>query len=181
MESFIEEVLLSKEALQQRIQELGQELTQEYAGKRPLLVCVLKGGMPFMAALMQEIVTELSIDFMAVSSYGNQTQSSGEVEILKDLSQPVTGRHVLFVEDIVDTGLTLKYLYNLMDSRDAASVKTVCLLDKPARRSPQHQGVQPDWVGFEIPDEFVVGFGLDYQERYRNLPYIGVLKHEIYE
>ncbi len=167
------EVLISAERLQERIREMGGEITRDYAGRRPELICVLKGAMVFMSDLMRAINLNLTIDFIAVSSYGKGTNSTGEVKIVKDLDEPLEGRDIILVEDILDTGLTLSYLRNNFRSRGATSIRIVTLLNKPGRRKIE---VIPDYVGFEIPDKFVVGYGLDYGERYRNLPFIGVLK-----
>lgn len=167
------EVLISEEQLQNRIRELGAEITRDYSTRRPELICVLKGAMIFMSDLMRSIDLNLSIDFIAVSSYGKGKNSSGEVKIIKDLDEPLEGRDILLIEDILDTGLTLSYLLNNFHSRGATSIKIVTLLNKPERRKVE---VTPDYVGFEIPDKFVVGYGLDFDERYRNLPYIGVVK-----
>lgn len=177
MEKDIERILFSEEELQNKVNELAVILEKEYEGKNPLMVCVLKGAMPFMADLIKKMNTYLEIDFMDVSSYGSATVSSGEVKILKDLDTNVEGRHVIFVEDIIDTGGTLAYLKDLFKYRKAASVKIVTLLDKPSGRE---KDIEADWIGFTVPDEFVVGYGLDYIENYRNLPFIGVLKPEIY-
>ncbi|AMB98633.1 hypoxanthine phosphoribosyltransferase [Aerococcus urinaehominis] len=177
MDELMAEILVSEDQIQARIKELAAEIAAEYQDKRPLMVCVLKGGMPFMADLVKQMDIILDLDFMDVSSYGDGFESSGEVKIIKDLSEPVKGRHVIFVEDIVDTGRTLTYLYDLLQSRQAASIKTVSLLDKPARRS---QDFQADWIGFEIPDKFVVGYGLDYEGALRNYPQIAVLKESVY-
>lgn len=166
------EVLISEEQLQNRIRELGAEITRDYSTRRPELICVLKGAMIFMSDLMRSIDLNLSIDFIAVSSYGKGKNSSGEVKIIKDLDEPLEGRDILLIEDILDTGLTLSYLLNNFHSRGATSIKIVTLLNKPERRKVE---VNPDYVGFEIPDKFVVGYGLDFDERYRNLPYIGVV------
>ena len=167
------EVLLSEAQLQTRIKELGAEITRDYAGRNPLLIGVLKGACFFLSDLLRAIDTRLSIEFMAISSYGASTRTSGEVRIMKDLDVPIEGRHILVVEDIVDTGLTLSYLLANLESRGAASVKLVALLDKFERRE---KDVTIDYLGFKIPDAFVVGYGLDYAERYRNLPFIAVLK-----
>ncbi|MEP6919585.1 MAG: hypoxanthine phosphoribosyltransferase [bacterium] len=168
------EVLLSEAQLQSRIKELGAEITSEYAGRNPLLIGVLKGACFFLTDLLRAIDTRLGIEFMAISSYGSATRTSGEVRILKDLDVPVEGRDLIVVEDIVDTGLTLSYLLANLKSRGAASVKLVALLDKFERRERE---VEIDYLGFKIPDHFVVGYGLDYAERYRNLPFIAVLKN----
>ncbi|AMB95730.1 MULTISPECIES: hypoxanthine phosphoribosyltransferase [Aerococcus] len=177
MDNLMEEILIPQAELLKRIEELAKDIAQEYQDKNPLLVCVLKGGMPFMADLMKQMDILLEIDFMDVSSYGDAFESSGEVKIIKDLSVPAKGRHILFVEDIVDTGRTLSYLYKVLKSRQAASIKTVSLLDKPSRRKKDFQA---DWIGFEIPDKFVVGYGLDYKGQLRNYPNIAVLKEEVY-
>jgi len=168
------EVLLSEEQIQSRIKELGSQITRDYAGRNPLLIGVLKGACFFLSDLLRSIDTRLSIEFMAISSYGSSTRTSGEVRIMKDLDVPVEGRHIIVVEDIVDTGLTLSYLLSNLKSRGAASVKLVALLDKFERRE---RAVEIDYLGFEIPDHFVVGYGLDFAERYRNLPFIAVLKN----
>lgn len=167
-------VLLSEEQIQARIKELGAQITRDYAGQNPLLIGVLKGACFFLSDLMRAIDTRLSLEFMAISSYGSSTRTSGEVRIMKDLDVPIEGRHILVVEDIVDTGLTLSYLLANLASRGAASVKLAALLDKYDRRQKE---VPIDYLGFPIPDEFVVGYGLDFAERYRNLPFIAVLKN----
>ncbi|EGG58725.1 hypoxanthine phosphoribosyltransferase [Enterococcus faecalis TX1467] len=172
IEKDIEKVLISKEEILAKSAELGKQLTEEYQGKNPLVVGILKGAVPFMADLTREINTYLELDFMDVSSYGNATVSSGEVKIVKDLDTNVEGRHILIVEDIIDSGRTLAYLVDLFRYRKAASVKIVTLLDKPEGRVVD---IKADYVGFDVPNEFVVGYGLDYAETYRNLPYIGVL------
>lgn len=177
MHEDIQEVLIGEEEIASKVKELAQLLSEEYRGKNPLIICVLKGAAFFMTDLIKQMDIELEMDFMDVSSYGNRSESSGEVKIIKDLNTSVQGRHVLVVEDIIDSGLTLKYLVDLLHHRKAASVKVVTLLDKPRRRKVDFK---PDWIGFEVPDEFVVGYGLDYAEKYRNLPYIGVLKRDVY-
>lgn len=177
MKQDIKEILITEEELQVKIRELGATLTEDYQDKNPLAIGVLKGAMPFMGDLLKRIDTYLEMDFMDVSSYGNNTVSSGEVKILKDLDTKVEGRHVLIIEDIIDSGLTLSYLVELFKYRKAASIKIVTLLDKPTGRKAS---IAADYVGFKVPDAFVVGYGLDYAERYRNLPYIGVLKPEVY-
>ena len=168
------EVLFSQETIQARIKELGAEITRDYAGRNPLLIGVLKGACFFLSDLLRTIDTRLSIEFMAISSYGSSTRTSGEVRIMKDLDVPIEGRHILVVEDIVDTGLTLSYLLANLHARGATSVKLAALLDKHERRQRE---VKIDYLGFQIPDEFVVGYGLDFAERYRNLPFIAVLKN----
>ena len=168
------EVLISEEQIKTRITELGAEITRDYAGRNPLLIGVLKGACFFLSDLMRAIDTRVGIEFMAISSYGSSTRTSGEVRIMKDLDVPIEGRDILVVEDIVDTGLTLSYLLSNLESRGAASVKLAALLDKFERRQKE---VKIDYLGFKIPDEFVVGYGLDFAERYRNLPFIAVLKN----
>ena len=177
MKDDIQKILITEEQIQEKVKELGKILTEEYDGRFPLAVGVLKGAMPFMADLLKHIDTYLEMDFMDVSSYGNATVSSGEVKILKDLNTSVEGRDILIIEDIIDSGLTLSYLVDLFRYRKANSIKIVTLLDKPSGRKTN---IQADYTGFIVPDEFVVGYGLDYGEKYRNLPYIGVLKPEVY-
>ncbi|SDN56631.1 hypoxanthine phosphoribosyltransferase [Fictibacillus solisalsi] len=178
MHDEIKEVLISEEALQEKIKDLGKQLSEDYQDRFPLVVGVLKGALPFMADLIKRMDIHLEIDLMAVSSYGASTVSSGEVKIIKDLDTSLEGRDVIIVEDIIDSGLTLSYLVQLFKHRNANSVKIVTLLDKPTGRKVD---IKPDLTGFIVPDAFVVGYGLDYIERYRNLPYIGVLKPEVYE
>ena len=174
----IGEILLSEEQIQAKVAELGARISADYAGKQLTLVSVLKGSLPFMADLMRSIDLPLRIDLMEVSSYGgNATESSGLVRILKDLSASIAGEDVLIVEDIIDTGLTLNYLIRYLRGKNPASLRICTLLDKPARRLVE---IPVDYVGFEIPDQFVVGYGLDYGELYRNLRYVGVLKPEVY-
>ncbi|MNJ53074.1 hypoxanthine phosphoribosyltransferase [Paenibacillus bouchesdurhonensis] len=177
MHNDIKEVLITREQIQEKVVELGQRLSEEYAGRNPLVICILKGAFIFMADLVKEISVPLELDFMAVSSYGTSTKSSGEVKIIKDLDSSVEGRDVLIVEDIIDSGLTLSYLVDVLERRKVSSVKIVTLFDKPAGRTVD---LEADMSGFVLPDEFVVGYGLDYAEKYRNLPYIGVLKPEVY-
>lgn len=175
----IEKVLITEQEIADKCKEIGSALSKEYDGKFPLAVGVLKGAMPFMADILRHIETHLEMDFMDVSSYGGtSTRSSGEVKIVKDLDTKIEGRDLLIIEDIIDSGLTLSYLVDLFKYRKAKSVKIVTLLDKPTGRSAN---IKADIIGFEVPDEFVVGYGLDYDEKYRNLPYIGVLKPEIYQ
>ena len=173
----VEEILLDSQTVASRVAELGAQISADYAGRDPVLVSVLKGALVFLADLMRAMDLPTSIDLMEVSSYGAQTESSGQVRILKDLSKPIEGRDVIVVEDIIDTGLTLNYLLRYLADKGPASVKIVCLLDKPARRLAE---IPIDYTGFTIPDRFVIGYGLDYDERYRNLPYIGVLKPSVY-
>ena len=172
----VEEILIDTDALAARVVELGSQLTGAYAGRDPVLVSVLKGSLVFLADLMRAMDLPSSIDLMEVSSYAG-TETSGQVRILKDLSKPIEGRDVIVVEDIIDTGLTLNYLLGYLADRRPASIKICCLLDKPARRLAD---IPIDYIGFTIPDRFVIGYGLDYEERYRNLPYIGVLKPSVY-
>ena len=167
------ELLIAAEAIQDRIKELGAEISRDYAGRNPLLIGVLKGAFMFLGDLMRAIEIPLGIEFIAISSYGAEMRTSGEVRILKDLDVAIEGRYILVVEDIVDTGLTLSYLLANLKSRGAASVKLAALLDKYERREKE---VPIDYLGFKIPDKFVVGYGLDFAERYRNLPFIAVLK-----
>lgn len=173
----IKEVLISEEQLQEKARELGETLTRDYEGKYPLAIGVLKGAMPFMGDLMKRFDGYVEMDFMDVSSYGNATVSSGEVKIVKDLNASVEGRDLLIIEDIIDSGLTLSYLVDLFKYRKANSIKIVTLLDKPTGRKVD---LKADYIGFEVPDAFVVGYGLDYAEKYRNLPYIGILKPSVY-
>ena len=168
----VERVLIEAAAVQQRVRELAMELDKLYVYETPLLIGVLTGAITFMTDLMREMDSELKVDFMAVSSYGDDVTSSGAVRILKDLNENIEGRHVLIVEDIVDSGLTLQYLLDVLQRRNPADIKVVALLRKPKAEA---LAVQTDLVGFDIPDEFVIGYGLDYAGRYRNLPYIGVL------
>jgi hypoxanthine phosphoribosyltransferase len=174
----IKEVLISKEEIQKRVKELGQEITRDYDGQSLLVVCILKGAVNFMSDLIREIDCPLGIDFMAVSSYGNSTTSSGDVMILKDLESSIAGKNLLIVEDIIDTGLTLKYLLENLGARKPKSIKICTLLDKPSKRKIE---LNIDYNGFTIPDEFVVGYGLDFAELYRNLPDVCILKPEAYE
>ncbi|MFD0962087.1 hypoxanthine phosphoribosyltransferase [Paenibacillus chungangensis] len=178
MQNDIKEVLYSEAQIQAKVKELGDQLSVDFEGRNPLVICVLKGAFIFMSDLVKAISVPLEIDFMAVSSYGQSTQSSGVVKIMKDLDVSVEGRDVLIVEDIIDSGLTLSYLIDVLEHRNAKSVTVVTLFDKPARRTVD---LQPDYKGFTLPDEFVVGYGLDFAEKYRNLPYIGILKPHVYE
>jgi hypoxanthine phosphoribosyltransferase len=175
--SDIQEILFSEEQIQAKIKELGANISRDYEDRNPLVICVLKGAFIFMADLVKNITVPLEIDFMAVSSYGQSTKSSGVVKIIKDLDVPVEGRNILIVEDIIDSGLTLSYLIDVLERRNALTISVVALFNKPARRTTE---LEPDYEGYELPDEFVVGYGLDYAEKYRNLPFIGILKPEIY-
>lgn len=177
MHEHVESILYSEEQLRQRVKELGAQITADYAGKEPVLASVLRGSYIFMADLTRAIDLPVTVDFMAVSSYGAGTKSSGQVEIKKDLSDSIEGRDLIIVEDILDSGNTLSYLLELLRARKPASMKLCTLLDKPDRRVKE---VHVDYSGFTIPDEFVVGYGLDYAEKYRNLPYIGILKPRVY-
>lgn len=177
LEKDILEILLTEEQIQEKTRELGAALSAEYKDKFPLAIGILKGAMPFMADLMKRVDTYIEMDYMDVSSYGNATVSSGEVKIVKDLNTSVEGRDILIIEDIIDSGMTLSYLVDLFKYRKAKSIKLVTLLDKPTGRKVD---IKADYVGFEVPDAFVVGYGLDYAEKYRNLPYVGVLKKEVY-
>ena len=178
MRADIEEILYSEEALNARLTELGEQITNDYEGKPLSVISILKGSNIFTSDLVRKINLPLKMDFMAVSSYGNATESTGVVRIIKDLDGSVEGENLLIVEDIVDSGLTLKYLKEILLTRNPASVKICTLLDKPARRK---ESVNIDYLGFEVPDGFIVGYGIDYAERYRNLPYVGILKRSVYE
>ncbi|MCP1102572.1 hypoxanthine phosphoribosyltransferase [Aequitasia blattaphilus] len=170
------DVLISEKEVDQRIRALGAKISEDYAGKEVHLICVLKGGVFFMCELAKRISVPVSMDFMSVSSYGDGTTSSGVVKIAKDLDESLEGKDVLIVEDIIDSGRTLSYLMEILEARNPKSMKLCTLLDKPDRRVVK--GVEVDYLGFEIPDEFVVGYGLDYAQKYRNLPYIGVISVE---
>ena len=178
MKNDIERILFSEEELKTRVAELGRQITEDYVGRAPVIISILRGSYIFMAALTRQIDLPCTVDFMAVSSYGTGTSSSGQVKIIKDLSESIEGRDVLVVEDILDSGNTLSYLVELLKARHAASIKLCTLLDKPSRRT---KPIYADYVGFPVEDLFVVGYGLDYAEQYRNLPYIGILKPEVYE
>lgn len=166
-------VMLTEEAVDKRINEMGEQISKDYAGKKIHLICVLKGGVFFMCELAKRISIPVSMDFMSISSYGSGTESSGIIKIIKDLDESITGEEVLVVEDIVDSGRTLSYLLEMLKDRKPASLRLCTLLDKPDRRVVD---VNVDYTGFQIPDEFVVGYGLDYAQKYRNLPYIGVVE-----
>lgn len=177
MHQDVENILFSEEQLRERVKALGAQITADYAGKEPVLASVLRGSYIFMADLTRAIDLPVTVDFMAVSSYGSGTTSSGQVEIKKDLSDTIEGRDLIIVEDILDSGNTLYYLIDMLKARKPNSIRICTLMDKPARRT---KPIQADYVGFEIPDAFIVGYGLDYAERYRNLPYVGVLKPSVY-
>ncbi len=178
MHGDIQEVLLTGEEIQAKVIELGEQVTADYQGKNLLLLGTLKGAVPFIADLARAVNLPLEIDYMAISSYGNSTESSGVVRILKDLEGPVQNKHVLIVEDIVDSGLTLHYLMDVLRQRKPLSLRVCALLDKLRERV---KPVELDYTGFQIPNQFVVGYGLDYAQRYRNLPYIGILKPSVYQ
>ncbi len=169
------ETLIAEEDLQRRIQELGAQISKDYEGREIVMLCVLKGGVMFMADLAKRVTVPMKMEFMAVSSYGNEYKSSGIVKIIKDLDEPIDGKDVLIVEDIIDSGRTLSYLKNILETRNPNSIKICTLLDKPDQRVVD---VDVDYVGFTIPDSFVIGYGLDYHQLYRNLPYIAVNKGE---
>ncbi|OQB24446.1 MAG: Hypoxanthine-guanine phosphoribosyltransferase [Firmicutes bacterium ADurb.Bin182] len=177
MHDDIMEVLLGEETIKKRVSELGRQISRDYDGKDLILVCILKGAVVFFSDLCRAIDCYAEMDFMSISSYGNSSKTSGIVRISKDMDISITGRHVLIVEDIMDSGLTLNHLTTLLKAREPASLKVVCLLDKPERRECD---IVPDYVGFVIPNRFVVGYGLDCEGRYRNLPYVGVMKPEVY-
>ena len=174
----IREVLISKEAIEAKTKELAERISRDYKGKDLLVVGVLKGSVIFVSDLVRNISIPCEIDFMAVSSYGSSSETTGVVRILKDLDSEISGKHILIVEDIVDSGVTLSYLLNYLKTRNASSVEIASLLTKPSRRKVD---IDCKYVGFETPDEFLVGYGLDYAEKYRNLPFIGILKREVYE
>lgn len=178
MHDNIEKILISEAQIHSRIDELGRELAREYKGKRPIFIGVLKGVVVFFADMIRAVPIPCQIDFMCISSYGNGTESSGSVQIKKDISVDISGRHVVILEDILDSGLTLYHTVRHLQARNPASLKICTLLDKPDRRTVS---IRADYVGFTIPNEFVVGYGLDFQEEYRNLPYVGVLKPEAYQ
>ena len=178
MRDDILKVLFTEEQLKEKCAEMGAQITKDYQGKNMVLVTVLKGAVVYMADLMRHIDLECAIDFMVVSSYGSGTKSTGVVKIVKDLDEDLSGKDILIVEDILDTGMTLNYLKGLLSSRNPASIRIATLLDKPERRAVE---LQADYVGYQVPDEFVVGYGLDYDEKYRNLPFVGVLKPEVYQ
>ena len=170
-------VLLSEDEIREKVRELGGKITADYKNSNLMVVTVLKGAVVFLADLMRQIDVPAEIDFMVVSSYGSGVKSSGVVKIVKDLDVPLAGKDILIVEDILDSGLTLSYIKELLESRGPRSIRIATLLDKPSRRKVD---LQADYIGFSVPDEFVIGYGLDYDEKYRNLPYIGILKPEVY-
>jgi hypoxanthine phosphoribosyltransferase len=176
-EADVESVLLSSTQIQERVAQLGAQISHDYEGKDPVFVSVLVGAVMFTADLIRCITVPCTLDFMAIASYGKESRSSGVVRVVKDLDESIESRHVVLIEDIVDTGLTLNYLLDNMRNRNVASVRVASLLDKPSRRLTD---VHVDYVGFEVPDEFVIGYGLDFAQRYRNFPYVGVLRPEVY-
>ena len=178
LDTDIQEVLFSTEALEARVAEMAAQITRDYQGKEPIVIGILRGSFIFMADLVRRLDLPVVLDFMAASSYGSQTMSSGLVDIRLDLSEDITGRDIIVIEDILDSGNTLSKIIKELESRKPASVRLCVLLDKPERRT---KPIEADYVGFTIPDAFVVGYGLDYDQRYRHLPYIGVLKPRVYE
>ena len=174
----VEKILITKERLEERISELGKTISDDYNGKDILCIGILKGSVVFLSDLIRNITNNVSIDFMTVSSYGNSTESSGEIKIRKDLDTDISGKHILIVEDIVDSGITLSRLKKILLERNPASLKICTLLNKPERRTAE---IDVDYIGFDIPNEFIIGYGLDYGEKYRELPFVGVLKREVYE
>lgn len=178
MKNDIEKVLLTEEELKEKVREIGSKISEDYRGEELVLIGVLKGSVMFMSELMKEISIYCSMDFMAVSSYGNGSESSGVVRILKDLDESIENKHVIIIEDIIDSGITLEYLIKYLNGRNPKSIEIACLLNKKDRRKA-NIGVK--YLGFDVPDYFLVGYGLDFAERYRNLPYIGILKEAIYK
>jgi len=174
----VERVLISEQEIAEKVKEIGEQITKDFAGEKLLIVTILKGSIMFAADLLREIKIPVEIDFMCLSSYGKESKSSGVVRIVKDLNNPIEGMNVLIIEDILDSGNTLSHLTKLLETRNPKSIKIATLLDKPDRRIAH---VDVAYKGFTIPDEFVVGYGLDYDEKYRNLPFVGVLKREVYE
>ncbi len=174
----VESILINEDQLRNRCAELGAKISEDYKGQDPLIIGVLKGCFVFMADLVRNITIPCDLDFMAASSYGTGTESSGSITITKDITRDIKGRHIIFVEDILDTGLTLNYLIGYLGVRKPASMQICTLLDKPSRRVAP---IAAQYIGFEIPNSFVIGYGLDYDEKYRNLPFVGILKPEIYE
>lgn len=174
----VERIIISEEQIQERVKELGAAISSDYEGRTILLICILKGGLMFLCDLAKHITTPVAYDFMSVSSYGDATQSSGVVRITKDLEESIEGKDVIIVEDIIDTGLTLSYLLKNLHSRNPASLKICTLLNKPANRKVE---IPVDYTGFEVPNEFLVGYGLDFKQLYRNIPYVFVPKKEYYE
>lgn len=178
MNNDVKEILISEDNIKEKVKELGQRISKDYEGESVFLIGILKGSVPFMADLMREITIPVTMDFMAVSSYGNGTTSTGVVRILKDLDFEIKDKNIIIVEDIIDSGITLSYLVDYLKNRDPKNIEIAALLTKPERNKVN---VNAKYIGYEVPDKFVVGYGLDYAEKYRNLPYIGVLKEEIYK
>ncbi len=178
MRQDISEVLIDEERIRARVRELGEQISRDYAGEEVVLLCILKGACIFFADLARAMTVHIKMDFMGISSYGDAQKTSGIVRITRDMDTSITGRHVIIAEDIMDSGLTLSHLTRLLDARNPASLRICCLLDKPERRECE---ITPDYCGFIIPNKFVVGYGLDYAGKYRNLPYVGVLKPEVYK
>jgi len=178
MNNQIKEVLLSEEAIKEKVKVMGAKITEDYRGKDLIVLGILKGSVFFMSDLMKEIKIPCKMDFMAVSSYGDATESSGIVKIIKDLDFEIKGKHVLIVEDIIDSGITLKYLMKYLSARNPNSLEIACLLNKPERRKEE---LQVKYLGFDVPDYFLVGYGLDYAENYRNLPFVGILDEKVYK
>ena len=174
----VERVLLSEEQIKEKVKEIGAQITKDYQGKKLLIVTILKGSVIFAADLLREIKIPVEIDFMCLSSYGSDSKSSGVAKIVKDLNEPIEGKNVLIIEDILDSGNTLSHLVKLLATRNPKDIKIATLLDKPDRRVAE---VEVAYKGFTIPDEFVIGYGLDYAEKYRNIPFVGILKREVYE
>lgn len=177
MKNDLERILITQEEIQEKVKQLGAQISKDYKGKNPVLICILKGGIIFLSDLLKNITTHVQIDFMALSSYGDSTKSSGVVKIKKDIDVDLLDRDVIIIEDIVDSGLTLKYIDEYFLQHKPASIKICALLDKPEAHKID---IKIDYLGFEVGNEFVVGYGLDYSQKYRNLPYIGILKKEIY-
>ena len=178
MRADIEKIFYNEQEIAETVRKIGQQISQDYADCDLMLVSILKGSVVFMTDLMRALDIPCNIDFMAVSSYGSGTKTSGVVQILKDLGQPIAGKDIIIVEDILDSGMTLDYVTTMLQARNPRSIRICTLFDKPSRRKVN---IKADYVGFEVPDEFIVGYGLDYDEKYRNLPYIGVLKPSVYE
>lgn len=178
MADFVKEVLITEEQIRKRVKELGEQITKDYEGKEILVIGILKGSVIFMSELVQKIGKPIKMDFMDVSSYGKSSVSTGDIKIIKDLDYSIEDKHILIVEDIIDTGYTLSYLIKNLEKRGAKSVKICTFLDKIDRREVD---IPVDYIGYEIPDEFIVGYGLDYAEMYRNLPYVAALKEEVYQ
>ena len=174
----VERILLSEEEIREKVKEIGSQITKDYQGEKLLIITILKGSVIFAADLLREIKMPVEIDFMCLSSYGSGSESSGVVKIVKDLNEPIEGKNVLIIEDILDSGNTLTHLVKLLGTRNPKSIRIATLLDKPDRRVAE---VDVAYKGFSIPDEFVIGYGLDYDEKYRNLPFVGILKREVYE